>query len=86
MVPRICSSSGRLARRVQRLALAAAGEARAAPGVDSSNPVRFVGLGDRRKAHDLPVSCASTWPARSSSCSRCMISTIALSALSLSRL
>jgi len=31
-------------------------------------------------------SCVSTWPARSSSCGRCMISTIAPASLSLSRL
>jgi hypothetical protein len=53
---------------------------------DRIHGLRLVGLGDRRTGTTSQSSCASTWPTRSSSCRRCMISTIAPASLSLNRL
>jgi hypothetical protein len=60
------------------------GEALRSP--DRLDLVHLVPFGDRRKAHNLHPSCASTWRTRSSSCSRCMMITMAPWRLSLSLL
>jgi hypothetical protein len=74
----------RLAIWVQSLTLTAAEAFRFPNGLD---PVHLVGFGAiAGKLTTSQGSCARTWPTRSSSCSRCMMMTIAPLRLSLSRL